>query len=80
MIKWSLKALKQAKGFPTTQRDLVDDTIKVLNTFPDNHHVSRLVDHKYDYKLTIHKHDIFFNYDGEIRIMNIQAKNQDEQS
>ncbi|EGQ7677940.1 type II toxin-antitoxin system RelE/ParE family toxin [Vibrio parahaemolyticus] len=78
-VNWSLKALKQAKKIQKPQRDKITEKAKSLKDFPNCQNIKSLTNHKYDYRLRVGRYRVFFDYDGEVRIVSIEeVKIRDE--
>jgi mRNA-degrading endonuclease RelE of RelBE toxin-antitoxin system len=68
--------MKLDKSAQITIRDNVENK---LSAFPDCASVKKLTDHKYSYRLRIGNYRVFFEFDGEIRIIEIEeVKKRDE--
>ncbi len=79
-IIWKLRATRQLmkldKSAQITIRDNVENKLPV---FPDCVSVKKLTDHKYSYRLRVGNYRVFFEFDGEIRIIEIEeVKKRDE--
>ncbi len=80
-VKWSIKALKQARKIQKPQRDNITEKAKALKDFPNCPNVKSLTNHKYEYRLRVGRYRVFFNHDGEIKIVNIEeVKIRDERT
>ncbi|NOI65655.1 type II toxin-antitoxin system RelE/ParE family toxin [Vibrio sp. 99-8-1] len=78
-ILWSRKALKQAKKIDPKARKQVVEKVKLLGDFPDCSNVKGLTNHQYDFRLRVGRYRVFFDYDGEVRIVSIEeVKIRDE--
>ena len=79
-ITWSNKARKQIKRIPNSIK-LFDKIGAELINFRDSQKVTRLVKHNYDYRLKVGRYRVLFNYDGEVKIVEIQeVKKRDERT
>lgn len=73
-ILWTAKALKEARKIKAEQeRADLFDAVQVLKSFPDCGNVKALVDHEYQYRLRAGRYRVFFDFDGAVRIVHIQA-------
>ncbi|WP_304056692.1 type II toxin-antitoxin system RelE/ParE family toxin [Nitrosomonas communis] len=65
-----------AKSRPAqTIRDAVEEKLIV---FPDCNQVKKLTNHQYQYRLRVGNYRVFFNFDGEIHIVDIhEVKKRD---
>lgn len=81
-IKWTLKATKQLrkiKDIATQQRILAETDI--LQKFPDCSNVKRLMNHQYTYRLRVRNYRIFFEFEGDVKIISIEeVKKHDERT
>lgn len=78
-VQWSKRALKQARKIQKPQRQLIVEKARTLVNFPKCQNVKSLTNHKYDYRLRVGRYRVFFDYDGEIRIISIEeVKIRDE--
>ncbi|WP_443088755.1 type II toxin-antitoxin system RelE family toxin [Vibrio sp. SCSIO 43137] len=71
-VLWSKRALRQARKIQKPVRQLIVEKAKTLVDFPKCQNVRSLTNHKYDYRLRVGRYRLFFNYDGEIRIVSIE--------
>ena len=81
-IQWTPKAAKQLRQLPTmdqvTIRDAVGDQLAV---FPDCTGVKRLTNHAYPYRLRVGRYRVFFEFDGTIRLIEInEVKKRDDRT
>jgi mRNA-degrading endonuclease RelE of RelBE toxin-antitoxin system len=79
-INWKPKAVKQLlklpKGAQQTIRDEVNDKLIV---FPNCSGIKKLVNHAHSYRLRAGNFRVFFDYDGDVRIISIEeVKKRDE--
>ncbi|WP_430228890.1 type II toxin-antitoxin system RelE family toxin [Nitrosomonas communis] len=79
-IIWKTKAIKQALKLPKQTAQIMRDTIEEkLSVFPDCSGVKRLTNHQYQYRLRVGNYRVFFDFKGEIHIINIEeVKKRDE--
>ena len=72
-IVWKPKAVKQlAKIKEMAMRQRIYTEIQVLTEFPQCHGVRRLANHAFGYRLRVGDFRVFFDFDGEIRIVSIE--------
>lgn len=81
-ISWKPKALKQLRKIPAQQglsiREAVSTELLDLTTARN---VKALVKHEYGYRLRIGNYRVFFEFDGEIRIVSIEeVRKRDERT
>ena len=72
-IIWKTKAIKQVlklqRQVAQTIRDVIEEKLSV---FPDCTGVKKLTNHQFQYRLRIKNYRVFFDFDGEIHIVNIE--------
>ncbi len=71
-IKWSKKALKQLMKIPHQQRKTIAEKADGLVDFPSCLNIKSLTNHQYDYRLRVGRYRVFFDYDSEVKIVNIE--------
>jgi len=70
--------LKLPKSAQRTIRDDVNDKLLI---FPNCTGVKKLTSHDYSYRLRVGDYRVFFEFDGNVRIINIEeVKKRDERS
>jgi mRNA-degrading endonuclease RelE of RelBE toxin-antitoxin system len=81
-INWKPKAAKQLLKLPkSAQRMIRDDVNDKLPIFPNCTGVKKLTSHAYDYRLRVGDYRVFFEFDGNVRIINIEeVKKRNERS
>lgn len=80
-IKWSLRALKQAKAFPGTDRERIVKGVETLQSWPNCKNIKALEDHKYPYRLRVGKYRIFFTIDKYATIIAVEeVRKRDERT
>ncbi|HBF25506.1 MULTISPECIES: type II toxin-antitoxin system RelE family toxin [Nitrosomonas] len=79
-IIWKTKAIKQVLKLPRQTAQVIRDTVEEkLSVFPDCNSIKKLTNHRYPYRLRAGDYRVFFDFDGEIHIINIQeVKKRDE--
>lgn len=79
-IIWKTKAIKQVLKLPRQTAQVIRDTVEEkLSVFPDCNSIKKLTNHRYPYRLRAGGYRVFFDFDGEIHIINIQeVKKRDE--
>jgi len=79
IIKWTKKAVKQLNKIQDKKRIYVA-TQDLLN-MPNVANIKALVNHKYQYRLRVGSYRVFFNFDGNIHIVQIEeVKKRDERT
>ncbi|AZG07567.1 type II toxin-antitoxin system RelE/ParE family toxin [Pigmentiphaga sp. H8] len=80
-ILWTVKAARQLRKLDRQHQMAIRDGVSALVTMPDCLHVKALANHQYGYRLRIANYRIFFDWDGKIRIVEIQeVKKRDERT
>lgn len=80
-IKWHTKALKQLRKIDRQDNAAIRFAVNSLAGMPDCQGVKALTDHRYGYRLRIGHYRVLFDYDGEVRIVEIQeVKKRDERT
>lgn len=78
-VEWSKKSQKQLRKLsPQDSRNIVTEAQALIN-FPECRNVKSLTNHEYDYRLRVGRYRVFFDFDGEIKIVSIEeVKIRDE--
>ncbi len=71
-ITWKQKAAKQLRRLPPKIQSQITKSVRGLEDFSSNPNIKRLVNHKYDYRLTSGRYRVLFDYDGVVRIVSIE--------
>lgn len=80
-IKWHSKALKQLRKIDRQENAAIRSAVNGLAAMPDCQGVKALTNHSYGYRLRVGRYRVLFDYDGEIRIVEIQeVKKRDERT
>lgn len=80
-VNWTKKAFKQARKLGHQARVQVVKDAGSLKDFPNVAGVKALTNHQYAYRLRSGDYRIFFEYDGEIKIVTIEeVKKRDERT
>ena len=80
-IVWTLKAAKHLRKINRPHQASIRDGISALSAMPDCQNIKSLVNQQYGYRLRVGNYRIFFDWDGEIRIIEIQEiKKRDERT
>ena len=78
-IKWRTKALKQLRKIDRQDNAAIRLAVNGLATMPSCSGVKALTDHEYGYRLRVGRYRVFFDFDGEVRIVEIkEVKKRDE--
>ncbi len=78
-VLYQPKAIKQLRKILAQKviRNKINDLSNMLNC----HHVKKLINHQYDYRLRVGNYRVLFNYDDVISIISIEeVKNRDERT
>lgn len=80
-INWTKKSLKQLRKVHSSSAATIVEKVGELATFPEAQNVIKLTDHKYTYRLRVGDYRVFFEFDGEIKIVTIEeVKKRDERT
>ncbi len=80
-VDWNKKARKQLKKIDRSDALNIIDSVETLKQFPECSSVIHLTNHKYDYRLRVGRYRVFFNFDGEIKVVSIEeVKKRDERT
>jgi len=71
-IRWAPKALKQARKLDKPTRTTITEAVETLKGMPDTRNVKALTKHRYGYRLRVGNYRVLFDWDGEIRIVEVQ--------
>ncbi|WP_183283539.1 type II toxin-antitoxin system RelE family toxin [Cupriavidus alkaliphilus] len=71
-IRWAPKALKQASKLDRPTRTKIYTAVQELKEMPNTRNVKALERHKYGYRLRVGNYRVLFDWDGEIRIVDVQ--------
>ena len=71
-ILWTPKAAKQLRKLDRQHQITIRDDVLALSAMPDCPNVITLVDHRYGYRLRTGNYRVLFDWDGAIRIVEIQ--------
>ncbi|WP_416052780.1 type II toxin-antitoxin system RelE family toxin [Cupriavidus basilensis] len=78
-IKWTQKATKQARKLDKPVRIVILDAVERLAAMPDCQSVIALTNHEYGYRLRVGNYRVLFDWDGSIKIVEIQeVRKRDE--
>lgn len=78
-IKWHTKALRQLRKIDRQDNAAIRHAVNGLSAMPDCAGIKALADHEYGYRLRVGRFRVFFDFDGEVRIIDIQeVKKRDE--
>jgi len=80
-IYWTRKAAKQLGKISKTDQGTVYDAVQALAHMPNVHNVKILTHHQYGYRLRVGNYRVLFDWDGQIKIVNIEeVKKRDERT
>jgi mRNA-degrading endonuclease RelE of RelBE toxin-antitoxin system len=80
-IKWTTKAIKQARKLDPKHAAQISVAVKALATMPNCQNVKALTNHEHEYRLRVGNYRVFFNFDGAVRIVTIEeVKKRDERT
>ncbi|RIZ70304.1 MAG: type II toxin-antitoxin system RelE/ParE family toxin [Methylococcales bacterium] len=79
-INWKPKALKQIEKIkePSTRKKIYVEA-QALIDFPNCQGIKKLTNHDYSYRLRVGSYRVFFEFDGNVHIIDIEeVKKRDE--
>ncbi|MDN7492542.1 type II toxin-antitoxin system RelE/ParE family toxin [Burkholderia sp. AU45274] len=80
-IKWTPKAFKQLRKLDHQIQTVIRDSVGTLEAMPNCHNVKSLTNHEYEYRLRVGNYRVLFNWDGEIKVVEIEeVKKRDERT
>ena len=81
-INWQTQALKQMRKLPAQAGQSIRVAVREeLSDLAAARNIKKLVNHTYGYRLRVGNYRVFFEFDGAIRIVTIEAVRQrDEQT
>lgn len=78
-INWTPKAAKQLRKLDRQHQVAIRDSVSALVTMPDCQSIKALTDHKYGYRLRVGSYRVLFNWDGAIKVVEIEeVRKRDE--
>jgi mRNA-degrading endonuclease RelE of RelBE toxin-antitoxin system len=78
-IKWHLKALRQLRKINRQDNSAIRLAVNGLANMPHCTGMKALTNHAYGYRLRVGRYRVFFDFDGMVRIVEIQeVKKRDE--
>lgn len=77
-IKWHVKALKQLRKIDRKDNASIRQAVNDLANMPHCPGVKALANHAYEFRLRVGRYRVLFDFDGEIRIVEIQEVKNDE--
>ncbi|KVE36059.1 type II toxin-antitoxin system RelE family toxin [Burkholderia sp. TSV86] len=80
-IKWTPKAFKQLRKLDRQIQTAIRDSVDTLVAMPNCQNVKSLTNHEYGYRLRVGNYRVLFNWDGEIKVVEIEeVKKRDERT
>ncbi len=80
-IHWTLKAAKQLRKLDRQHQVAIRDGVEELKAMPACQNVKALSNHQYDYRLRVGNFRVLFNWDGAIRVVEIEeVRKRDERT
>lgn len=80
-IEWTPKAAKQLRKLDRRHQMEVRDGVGGLVAMPNCKNVRMLVNHRHDYRLRIGDYRVLFNWDGAIKVIEIEeVRKRDERT
>ncbi|AYR23569.1 type II toxin-antitoxin system RelE family toxin [Herbaspirillum rubrisubalbicans] len=71
-IKWHSRAIKQLLRISPPDQVRIKDAAAKLSQMPHCQHVKSLTNHPCQYRLRVGHYRVFFNFDGNVRIVSIE--------
>lgn len=71
-INWTRKAVKQLGKINKSEQAVVYDAVQTLAEMPNVQNVIHLTKHKYGYRLRVGMYRVLFDWDGGVKIVNIE--------
>lgn len=71
-INWSRKAVKQLRKINKADQPKVYDAAQALARMPNVQNIKALTNHHYGYRLRVGDYRILFDWDGSVKIVNIE--------
>ncbi|NPT57589.1 type II toxin-antitoxin system RelE family toxin [Paraburkholderia elongata] len=69
---WTQKAAKQLRKLDPQHQVAIRDGVSTLAAMPDCQSVKALTDHEYGYRLRVGNYRVLFNWDGAIKVVDIE--------
>ncbi|CAB3697954.1 type II toxin-antitoxin system RelE family toxin [Trinickia soli] len=80
-IEWTPKAAKQLRKLDRRHQIEVRDSVGGLVAMPNCKNVRMLINHKYGYRLRVGDYRVLFNWDGAIKVIEIEeVRKRDERT
>ncbi len=80
-INWTPKATKQVAKLDRPMRITIIDAVDELASMPNCQNVKALKNHEYGFRLRVGNYRVLFDWDGSIRIVEIQeVRKRDERT
>jgi len=80
-VYWTVRAAKQLRKLHRLHQVAVRDAVSTLANMPACTNVVRLVNHDYAYRLRVGDYRVLFNWEGSVKIVQIEAiRKRDERT
>lgn len=80
-INWTQKAVKQLRKLDRQYQIEIRDGVGTLAAMPDCRNVKSLANHQYGYRLRVGDYRVLFNWDGSIKVVEIEeVRKRDERT
>jgi len=80
-VNWTPKAAKQLRKLDAQLQPTIRDAVNTLEAMPACQNVKSLTNHEYGYRLRVGNYKVLFDWDGEIKIVEIQeVRKRDERT
>lgn len=71
-INWTRKAVKQLGKINKADQPKVFEAVDALAHMPNVQNVKSLTNHQYGYRLRVGRYRVMFDWDGTVKIVNIE--------
>ncbi|RKE35280.1 mRNA-degrading endonuclease RelE of RelBE toxin-antitoxin system [Paraburkholderia sp. BL23I1N1] len=80
-INWTQKAAKQLRKLDSQHQVQIRNGVATLSAMPDCQNVKALTNHEYEYRLRVGNYRVLFNWDGAIKVVEIEeVRKRDERT
>lgn len=80
-ILWTRKAVKQLRKLDPQHQIAIRDGVTTLEGMPECQNIKSLTNHPYGYRLRVGQYRVLFDWDGAIKIVQIEeVRKRDERT
>ncbi|WP_410694317.1 type II toxin-antitoxin system RelE family toxin [Chryseobacterium sp. SIMBA_038] len=80
-MNWTPKSAKQLRKLNRQHQVAIRDGVSTLASMPECQNVKALTNHEYGYRLRVGNYRVLFNWDGVIRVVEIEeVRKRDERT